>query len=354
MGLVIFDPVAPHPYSLDTLRHAPLGGTEATVIRVAEALDAIVWQHNRTVSEGRYRTGPCAPGPTTLVVLRDPVAALEMASRFPRARVLLWMHDLAGPGNHCGRILLAHAARLAAASITLVCVSDFHAREVHANLAEVPATHRPQVVRIYNPVDVSSAAGNATGIDPDKLVFFSSPHKGLDHTLTAFASLRRALPSLRLYLANPGYYRGLDHAPPGVVNLGAVPHHVILQHVKTALCTFYPNFVFPETFGLVLGESNALGTPVLTHGIGATTEVLQGDGQIVRVPRGMDTADRVLRKWPALRPLGRVPFALMGWARLYGSQLRSWRDGKRPAVQGRAEFAIDQVAAQWRQLIDAG
>ncbi|MGZ5202064.1 MAG: glycosyltransferase [Telluria sp.] len=353
MGLVIFDPVAPHPYSLETLRRAPLGGTEATVVRVAEALDAIVWQHNRLANEGRYRTAAHVANPSTLVVLRDPKAALEMAARFPRARVHLWMHDLAGPNNYCGRILLAHAARLAAARIGVVCVSDFHAREVRANLAGLPATQRPEVARIYNPVDVSSAAGEAAGVDPDKLVFFSSPHKGLDHTLTAFACLRKAHPSLRLYLANPGYQPGLDHAPPGVINLGAVPHHVILRHVKSALCTFYPNFIFPETFGLVLGESNALGTPVLTHGIGATPEVLRGDGQIVCVPRGMDTADRVLRRWPALRPLGGVPFTLMGWARLYGDRLRSWREGKRPAVQGRAEFATECVAAQWRQLAEA-
>jgi glycosyltransferase involved in cell wall biosynthesis len=354
MGLVFFDPVAPHPYSLETLRRKPLGGTEATVIRVAEALDATVWQHNRTADEGRYRSGLPTGDPSVLVVLRDPKAALGMAARFPRARVLLWMHDLAGRHTRCGRALLAHATQLAAARITVVCVSDFQAREVHTNLAKIPAIQRPHVVRIYNPVDVSSVARGTAGIDPDKLVFFSSPHKGLDHTLTAFACLRRAQPSLKLYLANPGYYPGLEHAPPGVVNLGAVPHHVILQHVKTALCTFYPNFIFPETFGLVLGESNALGTPVLTHGIGATPEVLHGDGQIVHVPRGMDTAERVLRRLPVLRPLGRVPFSLMGWARLYGNRLRSWREGKRPAVQGRAEFAIERVAAQWRQLAQAG
>jgi hypothetical protein len=93
-----------------------------------------------------------------------------------------------------------------------------------------------------------------------------------------------------------------------------------------------------------------LGTPVLTHGIGAAPEVLHGDGQIVRVPRAMRAAERVLRRLPGLRPLGRVPFALLGWAELYGKRLRRWREGNRPAVQGRAEFAIKRVAAQWRQL----
>ena len=47
MRVVIFDPITPKPYSLQTLKCEPMGGTEATVVRVAERLDAVVVQHNR-------------------------------------------------------------------------------------------------------------------------------------------------------------------------------------------------------------------------------------------------------------------------------------------------------------------
>ena len=52
MHMLFIDPVTPKPYSTETLRNQPLGGTEATVVRVAEYLDAIVVQHNRTENAG--------------------------------------------------------------------------------------------------------------------------------------------------------------------------------------------------------------------------------------------------------------------------------------------------------------
>src|SRR5690348_10745745 len=53
--VLFFDPGCPAPYSRLTLDEAALGGTEATVVRIAEALDAVVIQHNRMQAEGRYR-----------------------------------------------------------------------------------------------------------------------------------------------------------------------------------------------------------------------------------------------------------------------------------------------------------
>jgi glycosyltransferase involved in cell wall biosynthesis len=345
--MVLFDPVAAHPYSLATLRQRSLGGTEATVIRVAEALDALVLQHNRESNEGRYRTPASQADPTHLVVLRDPAAALVIGGRYPRARKMLWLHDLAGADIDRGQKLRAYAPQLAAEGITVVCPSDYHANQVRANFMSLPVIARPPVVRIYNPVDVSGVARERMNVDPTKLVFFSSPHKGLDHALTVFSQLRAKDRALRLYIANPGYFPSMTTQWPGVVNLGAVPHHVILRHVKSALCTFYPNFIYPETFGLVLGESNALGTPVLTHGIGAAAEVLNGDGQLLGIPRGRHFAYRLFRRWPVLRPCGEAALALLGASRPYRERIRSWQEGNRPLVSGRPEFSIENVASSW-------
>src|SRR5215469_10335658 len=70
-AVLFFDPGCPTPYSRRTLEQAALGGTEATVIRIAEALDAEVMQHNRTESEGRYRPGALSTGETSLPPVRD-------------------------------------------------------------------------------------------------------------------------------------------------------------------------------------------------------------------------------------------------------------------------------------------
>jgi hypothetical protein len=52
---LFFDPTCQQPYDTRTLREQAMGGTEATVTRVADALDALVAQHNRTEASGRYR-----------------------------------------------------------------------------------------------------------------------------------------------------------------------------------------------------------------------------------------------------------------------------------------------------------
>lgn len=56
--------------------------------------------------------------------------SLKMAQRCPNSQKLLWVHDLCGPGTDRGKKLFDHGTRLAAAGITLICVSDFHAAEV--------------------------------------------------------------------------------------------------------------------------------------------------------------------------------------------------------------------------------
>ncbi|MBJ7312452.1 glycosyltransferase family 4 protein [Rugamonas sp. CCM 8940] len=359
MRTLIVDPVAPAPYNLDTLRGGALGGTEATVIRIAEGLDARVLQHNRAQDQGRYLAGAGAgadgavPEASHVVVLREPAAALAQRQRYPQAPIWLWLHDLSGPGSGRGDKLLAHAARLAAAGVTLVCVSDFHAGQVRQLLAALAEAERPRVVRIYNPVDVDGVGaagqgGAAADYDPNKLAFFSSPHKGLDYTLHLFRHLHKRNPALRLYLANPGYRSAALDAQPGVVNLGAIPHHVLMQHLRSALCAFYPNYVYPETFGLVLAESNAVGTPVLTHGVGAAAEVLSGPGQLIAVPRVRALADSVFWRWPALRPVGERGLNLLGAADGYAATLRRWQHGERPRVSGQPRFALARVLADWR------
>ena len=73
MSVLFFDPRCPRPYTARTFEQSGLGGTEATTIRVAEALDAIVIQHNRTEADGRYRPPPGACADIRhVVVLQDP------------------------------------------------------------------------------------------------------------------------------------------------------------------------------------------------------------------------------------------------------------------------------------------
>jgi glycosyltransferase involved in cell wall biosynthesis len=105
--------------------------------------------------------------------------------------------------------------------------------------------------------------------------------------------------------------------------LGALPHNAVLKHVSNSFCVLYPNYVFPETFGLVFAEANAVGTPVLGHAIGAASEVLSDNEQLVDCKQIKNVVDR-FEKWQ--------------------------REG-RPKVEAREEFKIFNVVQNWLKLL---
>jgi glycosyltransferase involved in cell wall biosynthesis len=357
-SVLFFDPNCQTPYSRRTLEEAALGGTEASVARVAEALGAEVMQHNRRVAEGRFLPAGSASGVEHLVILRDPRTVRKICQGFPGARVYLWVHDLVRPGSKRGRRLAAAAEALAQLDVTVVCVSDFQRRQAEAVLNGTDTGKRVRTVTIYNPVD-DALAPNGAAVDTTKLVFFSSPNKGLALTLDAFQAARRVMPDLTLRVGSPGYkslrragMESVDGKIDGVEWLGALPHARILAEVRTALCVFYPNFVLPETFGLVLAEAKAVGTPVLTHDCGSAAEVLADPRQVLPVTPGVRLYEHLAQLVPnRARPLIAPWAARLGLFEPYVERVLAWRNGCRPATEPDARFKLTAVAQRWRALL---
>jgi len=351
--LLFFDPLCPRPYGEASLREGGLAGTEASTVRIAEALDAWVAQHNRTEAEGRYRPPSAVAHVRHVVVLRDPRALKAAARLFPGSRLTLWVHDRIEPGSSRARWFAAAAAELRRLKPDVVCVSDYQRERVVATLAGLPGCERLAVRRIYNPVD-DGIVPDGTPVDPSKLVFFSSPNKGLRFALDAFRALKRRMPELRLCVGNPGY-KGFAAAPlAGVEWLGSLPHARVLAEARSALCTFSPNFVIPETFGLVFAESRAVGTPVLTHDCGAAREVLGEAGELLPVTWAQRAYEAPLHR---LEPRWRaVPARLaddLGLFDRYIERVRCWRDGERPRVGPDPRFRLSVIAAEWRSHLGA-
>lgn len=357
--VLFFHPNCQTPYSRRTLDETGLGGTEASVVRIAETIDATVMQHNRTAAEGRYLPPGDAPGVEHLIILRDPRTVRRLSQRYPGARVYLWMHDLLRPGSKRGRRLAKAAPALADLGVTLVCVSDFQRRQAEAVLAGAGVGDRVRAVTIYNPVDDALAPDGAP-VDGAKLVFFSSPNKGLALTLDAFHAARSAMPDLRLRVGSPGYkslrrahLEIVDGGIDGVEWLGALPHARILAEVRTALCVFYPNLVLAETFGLVLAEAKAVGTPVLTHDFGAAAEVLADPRQTLPITAGVRWYERMASLLPGGgRRLLAPCAARLGVFEPYVERIRAWRQGERPRTAPDARFKLSAVADRWRALLD--
>jgi hypothetical protein len=149
---LFFDPVCQEPYDSRTLRQQAMGGTEATVIRVADALDALVAQHNRTETYGRYRVPEKDPGIKSVVINRDSRAIRRVRELYPNARVYLWLHDQFKPGSKRAGWLASTADLMREHAVSVVCVSDTQRHNVEAALRtmrmELLPTHT-----IYNPIE---------------------------------------------------------------------------------------------------------------------------------------------------------------------------------------------------------
>ncbi|MDB6088087.1 MAG: hypothetical protein JWN85_871 [Gammaproteobacteria bacterium] len=348
---LFFDPACRQPYDTRTLRQQAMGGTEASVIRIADALEAFVVQHNRTEVYGRYLPPARNASVEKVVINRDSRALPTVLDLYPNARVFLWLHDQVNPGSKRAGWLASTAELLRKHQVTVVCVSDSQRRRVEATLRGMRAGDLVRAHTIYNPID-DALAPDDSPVDEDKLVFFSSPNKGLKFTLDAFRALRRQMPDLRLVVGNPGYKIRKSAVIEGVEYLGPQPQERILAEVRTALCTFFPNFVIPETFGLVFAESNAVGTPVLTHDCGAAAEVIADANQMLPVTMAQRAYEAVLG------PMS--PYWRGGPARVAASfglfdphieRIRAWRSGSRPHTAPDPRFRLKAVAEQWRALL---
>lgn len=324
--VLFLDDSCPEPYDHTTLATKPLGGTEATVIRIAEGLspkyDVFVAQHNRIdivksptgVQYGLRTTSK----PDFVVQLRNSGLVSEDRRIYPNAKLILWAHDL--PTANVSR----DAQDLADAQAHVVCVSKYHLNVYREALAQggPKGVIRSQV--IYNPIE-NHLHKDATPVKANKLVFFSSPHKGIERTLEVFDNFKNfpELKDCKLYVANPGYYNPKINYPDRVVDLGKLPHPEVIKHVREALCVFHLNSVFPETFGLVYAEANAVGTPFITHDLGAVGEVSDHPSQLLDVKNPKAVIDRVI------------------W----------WKSGARPKVMGKEEFRLTTVLNQWYNLL---
>jgi glycosyltransferase involved in cell wall biosynthesis len=321
--IAFVDTLAPRAYGLRPESLAGLGGTEMTLARVAGCLASGATVEIRQTArwtaarDGLVNLVPfdrMAPARVFVVVNSWKVAIL-LRRQHAGARILLWLHVF--PGRHNRGM----GAALAAAGVEVVCVSASHARWMRAFLPHP----QPRIGHIPNPVD-DELMPDGTARDPDLLLFASAPHKGLDQVYAAFAAARRAIPTLRLAVADPGYLRWpAGAAPEGVEPLGRLAQAELHGWMRRALCLFYPQTRFAETFGLVIAEANALGCPALVHrGLGANDEVASTPGQCLDAMR---------------------PDLILG-------RLQEWRACP-PAITGRDEHRATNIGRLWRDRIAA-
>ena len=341
--VLIVDPYASEPYSLAKMEEAGLGGAERCVVTIAEGLDCPVLQYSRQSFDGRYQPVSYDYDPDSIIVLRDPEQAVVWADRYPNAKVFLWTHDHFIPGNQKHAALVKWFVQLMDRKITIVAVSEFHAEQIR----QVTGSGRDNAyIRvIFNPV-VPPERSESAGYDKDKLIFFSTPYKA-KNIVEAFQWMRRRTPSLRLFVAMPQYADRPVASYPGIVDMGKLPHSKLLPETASSLCTFCPNFEFPETFGLVFAESHAMGTPVIAHDVGAAMEVIGSREQVLSVPSVIPFALKFRYRMPEASALFASALSRQLNFRRYEDLVMRWRNGSRPIVALREEFSLNAVLETW-------
>jgi len=323
-GITFVDPLAPRAYGGAPGELAGLGGTEATLVKIAESLAGNLRVTVRQAARrgdglsGRVRYAPLdldrplpeAPG--MIVVVNSWKVAPKLARLNPGARVIVWQHVF--PGRHNRGL----APRLKAAGVEVLCVSEAHAAWLRAFLGP----DAPRIGYIHNPI-ADDLAPDETPRNPDLLLFASSPHKGLGQVFRRFEALRSQFPTLRLAVADPGYLAWpTGPVPDGVIPLGRLDQPRLIGWMRRAICLFYPQDQFAETFGLVIAEANAVGCPALLHrGLGANDEVASDPGQCI------DTTD---------------PAAI-------AARIGEWRAaiGQGPLARAQPGFRMSRIAGQW-------
>lgn len=341
MKIIFIDPKCPKPYDPEVLATKGLGGTEATVIRVAEALSnnhvVCVFQHNRTEPVVVTRNLKFLPvsqindeikDAQHIIFIQKAQFIQQVASR-TSGRLWLWLHNFLG--DEVPFFWKDHLRF----RLGLICVSRTHALHTRQHIKKLPAywfslgmIGRGGLSYLYNPIDTALAPDEKTLRDKHKLVFFSSPYKGIEDVIDLFVKAHSRNNNLSLYVADPGYVKNfdsrlLDH--PGIIKLGSLPQREILRHVREALCVFYPQKKRPETFGLVYAEANAVGTPVIAHDFGSAREVL-------------------VEQNPPLNAYDEncVLDTLDDWGRNGG-----------PVVASKDEFRMNNVLSCWEKFIDS-
>jgi glycosyltransferase involved in cell wall biosynthesis len=305
------------PYDLNTLKTEPMGGSEATLVRIAEGLLAkghqvTVIQHNRIESSSIYKTIDEYPASADVVIcMRSPKMTPLLIKSYPNAKHFMWSQDL--PFDN----LVNDLYLIRNQNFKLIAVSAWHSNQFDHKTG---GHYSPQFV--HNPIE-DTLRGDGRAVDMNKFVFFSSPHKGFNETIRIFEEVHNKWPDAKLYYSNPGYYPDAQASKPYLINMGQMSNTKVLEFIKDAFCVFYPNISYPETFGIIYAEANALGIPVLCHDLGAASEVLSDpEKQMVDCNKTEEIIARI----------------------------ELWRS-ERPSICAREDFRLSNILVKWEEVL---
>lgn len=341
-----------------------IGGSERMVIELAPRLQALGYNVSvyAEVPPGQRGVGKdgvrwqhwsemdCEKRRDYLVIWRN--KAFVTRVQVPAKKRILWLHDVQNPQDYTDELI---------ASLDLIQFqSRFHIEPV---ISKIP---QEKVWIARNGIDPSLYDPSKT--EPNRIVFASSPDRGVATALMALDVAQRARPDLDLkmdiaYGFTPFYRRSaarqnhrlipdlgrdgsLDDFERLVNTLidrtGATMHHRVgfkecAELMNRAGVHFYPT-AFPEIFCMAVAESQAAGCIPVTTRFGALDEIVAPEGGI---------------ELPALSGPPNEEYITACAEKLIEAAEIPADDPRRTALSARAiqKFDLDELAQEWADRI---
>lgn len=224
-----------------------------------------------------------------VIVLNDSgSAAAYRAALAPGTKVILWTqhaHDQPAMLGLKDRALTAHWD-------AIVAISDWHRGKLIETFALDPSRVRVRRNAIAPAFETLTRTPNP---GPARLVYTSTPFRGLDVLLRVFPRVRELFPgttldvfsSLAVYQVAPkddpfGPLYERARATPGVAMRGSIPQVQLAAELARADMFAYPS-TFAETGCIAAMEALAAGLDVVSSRLGALPEATMGFGKLAAI-----------------------------------------------------------------------
>lgn len=301
LRITVFAPGTVEEWDPQMWAREGLGGSETAIIGLTEAFAA---EGHRPFVYGRienpgYYNGVCyRPAETfhptvnqdVLIAWRMP----EVADVTPRAKVkILWVHDM----DFGDRLTPARASFFD----TIVVLTNWHKQHM---LETYPFLEADQLVVIGNGVDPSRFLAPVQR-NPHKIIYSSSPDRGLDIILNIWPKIIEAVPEaeLHIFYGWNNFDKFMDQYPqlrafkeeimpklqslPGIVQHGRVNQTTLSRELLESSIWLYPTY-FKETYCITAVEAQLAGVIPITNRLAALAETVRSgiiiDGD-VRQPK---------------------------------------------------------------------
>lgn len=305
---ILFYPSSCLPFKADSLDNRPLGGIETAVIRLAEAISSLGQEvfvlsseNNPQASEPLYipLSGLSLLGEVDLLIAVRNWTPLTM--NIPAKIRMLWTGDSYDQFQNAG----IGDARLVSLIDRLLCVSEWQ----KATLCTSSGFPREKTMILRNGFHAPYFHEGAIERHPKRLIYTSTPYRGLSHLPRLFRKIVALHPDAELRVCS-GFdvYAGKENYPeviikefeavkadlesiPSCTFLGNIKQRELANELRSATILAYPN-TFEETSCIAVLEAKAAGCIPVTSKRAALPETVGSGGICVEGEPGTESFDK--------------------------------------------------------------